>query len=56
MYYSYVEIEYIATSFSPTRTDFAVKLFKSVCIVPHQSISKKDGHVGIHFSFGAKRL
>jgi hypothetical protein len=26
MYYSYVEIEYVATSFSPTRTDLAVKL------------------------------
>jgi hypothetical protein len=26
MYYSYVEIEYIAMSFSPTRTDLAVEL------------------------------
>ncbi len=26
MYYSYEEIEYVATSFSPTRTDLAVKL------------------------------
>jgi hypothetical protein len=26
MYYSYVEIEYIATSFSPARTDLALKL------------------------------
>jgi hypothetical protein len=26
MYYSYVEIEYIAMSFSPARTDLAVKL------------------------------
>ncbi len=26
MYYSYVEIEYVATSFSPTRTDLALKL------------------------------
>ncbi len=26
MYYSYVEFEYIATSFSPARTDLAVKL------------------------------
>ncbi len=26
MYYSYVEIEYIATNFSPTRTDLALKL------------------------------
>jgi hypothetical protein len=26
MYYSYVEIEYVATSFSLTRTDLALKL------------------------------
>jgi hypothetical protein len=26
MYYSYLEIEYVATSFSPTRTDLALKL------------------------------
>ncbi len=26
MYYSYVEIEYVATGFSPTRTDLALKL------------------------------
>jgi hypothetical protein len=26
MYYSYVEIEYVATSFSPPRMDLAVKL------------------------------
>jgi hypothetical protein len=29
MYYSYVEIEYVATSFSPARTDLAVKLLKT---------------------------
>jgi hypothetical protein len=28
MYYSYIEIEYVATSFSPTRTDVALKLLK----------------------------
>ncbi len=28
MYYSYVEIEYVATSFSPARTDSALKLLK----------------------------
>jgi hypothetical protein len=26
MYYSYVEIEYVGTSFSPARTDLALKL------------------------------
>jgi hypothetical protein len=29
MYYSYVEIEYVATSFSPARMDLAVKLVTS---------------------------
>jgi hypothetical protein len=29
MYYSYVEIEYVATSFSPARTDLAVKLLRT---------------------------
>jgi hypothetical protein len=28
MYYSYIEIEYIATNFSPARTDLALKLLK----------------------------
>ncbi len=30
MYYSYVEIEYVATSFSPARTDLALKLLREV--------------------------
>jgi hypothetical protein len=30
MYYSYVEIEYVATSFSAARTDFALKLLRSM--------------------------
>jgi hypothetical protein len=28
MYYSYIEIEYVATSFSPARTDLALKLLR----------------------------
>jgi hypothetical protein len=28
MYYSYIKIEYVATSFSPARTDLALKLLK----------------------------
>jgi hypothetical protein len=32
MYYSYVEIEYVATSFSPARTDLAVKISISVLL------------------------
>ncbi len=30
MYYSYIEIEYIATSFSPARTDLALKLLTTL--------------------------
>jgi hypothetical protein len=30
MYYSYIEIEYVATSFSPARTDLALKLLNGV--------------------------
>jgi hypothetical protein len=30
MYYSYVEIEYIATSFSPARTNLALKLLRAL--------------------------
>jgi hypothetical protein len=32
MYYSYVEIEYVATSFSPARTDLALKLLKETAL------------------------
>ncbi len=28
MYYSYIEIEYVAMSFSPARTDLALKLLR----------------------------
>jgi hypothetical protein len=30
MYYSYVEIEYLAMSFSPARTDLALKLLTTL--------------------------
>ncbi len=32
MYYSYVEIDYVALSFSPARTDLAVKLLTATAI------------------------
>ncbi len=32
MYYSYVEIEYVATSFSPARTDLALKLLMQISL------------------------
>jgi hypothetical protein len=35
MYYSYVEIEYVATSFSPARTNLALKLLTD-CIEFHK--------------------
>ncbi len=35
MYYSYVEIEYVAASFSPPRTDFPLKLLTA----PNESMN-----------------
>jgi hypothetical protein len=35
MYYSYIEIEYLATSFSPARMDLALKLLTD-CIEFHK--------------------
>ncbi len=32
MYYYYVEIEYVATNFSPARTDLALKLLTLSCL------------------------
>jgi hypothetical protein len=32
MYYSYIEIEYVATSFSPARMDLALKLLNNLCM------------------------
>jgi hypothetical protein len=47
MYYSYVEIEYVATSFSPARTDLALKLLKLLkgkhkCVMRDVSHSTTD--------------
>jgi hypothetical protein len=46
MYYSYVEIEYIATSFSPARKDLALKLLRIHldCLTAINSLSAMDGH------------
>ncbi len=33
MYYSYIEIEYVATSFSPARMDLALKLLRSAITI-----------------------
>jgi hypothetical protein len=43
MYYFYVEIEYVATSFSPARMDLAVKLWKHQSTTwPHQSYTLRS--------------
>jgi hypothetical protein len=47
MYYSYVEIEYVATSFSPARTDLAVKLLKRVTYLPPYRIPSRCHHSNI---------
>jgi hypothetical protein len=40
MYYSYIEIEYVATSFSPTRTDLALKLLSDFWEVNKRLVRK----------------
>ncbi len=41
MHYSYIEIEYVATSFSPTRTDLAVKLLNPAYSLGHFDTPKE---------------
>jgi hypothetical protein len=41
MYYSYVEIEYVATSISPARMDLALKLL-SIFAKVDEAITKVD--------------
>ncbi len=65
MYYSYVEIEYVAMSFSPVRTDLALKLLNSIIIFRkrHNILercffgTRKHIEVGLNFSLavGPKR-
>ncbi len=42
MYYSYVEFEYVATSFSPARTDLAVKLLSGKALMYQQYLESKQ--------------
>ncbi len=42
MYYSYVEIEYVAKSFSPARTDLALKLLKYFVVWVHDTVTTKS--------------
>ncbi len=50
MYYSYVEIEYVATSFSPARTDLAVKLLRYVMCLRFWAIYNQLTHNSFHFT------
>jgi hypothetical protein len=43
MYYSYIEIEYVATSFSPTKTDLAVKLLTAKSVLVGTKNSHSEG-------------
>jgi hypothetical protein len=52
MYYSYVEIEYVATSFSPARTDLAVKLVREPSVI---SVLKKSAPPWLN-TFGRSNL
>ncbi len=45
MYYSYIETEYVATSFSPARTDLAVKLLSKRSFLT-QSTERETKHGG----------
>ncbi len=51
MYYSYVKIEYVATSFSPARTDLALKLLT----VGGISMGGRRGGARQDLNFGGKR-
>jgi hypothetical protein len=42
MYYSYVEIEYVATSFSPARTDLALKLLTLISSTMNYNALQKE--------------
>jgi hypothetical protein len=49
MYYSYIEIEYVATSFSPARTDLALKLLATLYMwwfIQHQIMCQVDNWKG----------
>ncbi len=46
MYYSYVEIEYVATNFSPARTDLALKLLSDNLLLYYkQFIGREKGFI-----------
>jgi hypothetical protein len=56
MYYSYVAIEYIATSFSPARTDLALKLLRQsvdanlVIGSPYGNFSEKENFPKFYYT------
>jgi hypothetical protein len=52
MYYSYLEIEYVATSFSPARTDLALKLLNIHSDASYLSEAKARSRACGHFFMG----
>ncbi len=50
MYYYYVEIEYVATSFSPARTDLALKLLRQ----KHNRKETRTIHIGILYLYSVE--
>ncbi len=50
MHYSYVEIEYIATSFSPARTDLTVELLMSELFLATIKFGMASLEVGPEFA------
>jgi hypothetical protein len=54
MYYSYIEIEYVVTSFSPARMDLALKLLILIyCVSKGKNISPKTNNTNtVEWFFG----
>ncbi len=51
MYYSYVEIEYVATRFSPARMDLALKLLRAkILLVGAQQPNNFSVQIGVFCS------
>ncbi len=56
MYYSYIEIEYVATSFSPARTDLALKLLKHQSTTqPHQLLASYSQQTALRVWYSQRR-
>jgi hypothetical protein len=51
MYYSYVEIEYVATSSSPARTDLALKLLNQKMVTTAAAVTSTVQIVEYHVKY-----